>query len=259
MGTDFWLIDILHLASFARQAMTASRRMQPIPQDFEFALQRANIGTDELLLQIPQPPPEPIPTLLPSPPPEDLFDAFLGMPIMSDALSGENDRRRNSYIPAHFPQFPSKHTYRFTPVYTDRETDPQTIRELGTEDGRHGEEALRKLARAAFKDTHVSGVGKGEKRLWGRKSETMESMFERTIRAVTKKSNKTAAAPPALTTTEVDGKAEGAQKPAKFSMANLELAPIVNCERGFWRKAATGSSKTDKSADTKDAAVKAER
>jgi hypothetical protein len=228
--------------------------MQPIPQDFEFALQRAHIGTDELLLQIPSTttPPDPIPALLPSPPPEDenLFGAFLGMPILGDDLSGEDDRRRNSYIPAHFPQFPSKHTYCFTPVYTDRETDPQTIRELGTEDGRHGEEALRKLARAAFKDTHVSGVGKGEKRLWGRKSETMESMFERTIRAATKKSNK--AAPPASTE-------EGAQKQAKFSMANLELAPIVNCERGFWRKATTGSSKTDKSADTKDAVVKAER
>jgi hypothetical protein len=228
--------------------------MQPIPQDFEFALQRAHIGTDELLLQIPSTttPPDPIPALLPSPPPEDenLFGAFLGMPILGDDLSSEDDRRRNSYIPAHFPQFPSKHTYCFTPVYTDRETDPQTIRELGTEDGRHGEEALRKLARAAFKDTHVSGVGKGEKRLWGRKSETMESMFERTIRAATKKSNK--AAPPASTE-------EGAQKQAKFSMANLELAPIVNCERGFWRKATTGSSKTDKSADTKDAVVKAER
>lgn len=227
--------------------------MQPIPQDFEFALQRAGIGTDELLLQIPSPPTkEPIPTLLPSPPPEEenLFDAFLGMPILSDALSGEDDRRRNSYIPAHFPQFPSKHTYCFTPVYTDRETDPQTIRELGTKDGRHGEEALRKLARAAYKDTHVSGVGKGEKRLWGRKSETMESMFEKTIRGVTKKSNKAA---------EADGKVvDGTQKPTKFSLASLELAPIVNCERTFWRKATTGSSKTDKPADTKDAAPKAE-
>jgi hypothetical protein len=168
------------------------------------------------------------------------------MPILSDALSGEDDRRRNGHIPAHFPQFPSKHTYRFTPVYTDRETDPQKIRELGTEDGRHGEEALRKLARAAYKDTHVSGVGKGEKRLWGRKSETMESMFEKTIRAVTKKNNKVS---------EGDGKVEGGQKPAKFSLASLELAPIVNCERTYWRKAATGSSKTDKLADTKDAAV----
>lgn len=252
-------IDILHLASFARQSMTASRRTQPIPHDFEFALQCTGIGTDELLLQIPLSTThtlKPIPTLLPSPPPEekDPFDAFLGMPILSDALSGEDDRRRYSYIPTHFPQFPSKHTYHFTPVYTDRETDPQKIRELGTEDGRHGEEALRKLARAAFKDKHVAAVGKGEKRLWGRKSETMESMFEKTIRAITKKKNNSSSnnnkvALPA-TTTESDG------KQAKFSMASLELAPIVNCERDFWRKAATGSSK----ADAKDSGgVKVER
>ncbi|KAH8694240.1 bromodomain associated domain protein [Talaromyces proteolyticus] len=239
---------ILHLASFVRQSMISSRRMQPIPQDFEYAFQRAFISTDELLPQIKTEPYEPIPTLLPSPPPEDKdpFDAFLSIPILGDELSGERDRLQSGFIPAHFPQFPSIHTYRFTPVYTDRETDPQRIRELGTEDGRHGEEALRKLARAAFKDTHVAGVGKGEKRLWGRKSETMESMFEKTIRGLTKKYQ------PDGKSLDTDG---STQKPARFSMANIELAPIVNCERDFWRKVATGSPKTEKPVDIKDPVI----
>ncbi|OKL57973.1 hypothetical protein UA08_06796 [Talaromyces atroroseus] len=243
----------LHLAAFARQAMTASRRIQPIPQDFEFALRRALVSTDELLPHI-KPSEEPekiITTLLPSPPPEEegnLFNAFTGMPILSKDLSGEDERQKISYIPAHFPHFPSKHTYRFTPVYTERETDPRKIRELGMEDSRFGEEALRKLARAAFKDTHAAGSGKGEKRLWGRKHESTESMFEKTIRGLTKKGQKPAS-------TAADGQPIDAQRENKFSLAGLDLAPIVNCERDLWRKSTKGQQQAEKLPDTKDSAV----
>jgi Transcription factor TFIID complex subunit 8 C-term len=228
-----FFLDILHLASFARQAMTASRRIQPIPQDFEFALRRALVGTEDLLPHIKVE--KNIPTLPPSPPPEEeeeLFNAFHGMPVLSKDLSGEDERQQFSYIPAHFPHFPSKHTYRFTPVYTERETDPRKIRELGMEDSRFGEEALRKLARAAFKDTHAAGAGgKGDKRLWGRKQESTESMFEKTVRGLSGKPD-----------------AQG-----KFSLASFDLAPIVNCERDLWRKSAA-KQKAEKT-DTKDATV----
>lgn len=256
--------------------MTASRRIQPIPQDFEFALRRAFVGTDELLPHI-----KPFdaaatekdvqPTLLPSPPPEedDLFNAFNGMPVLSKDLSGEDERQRTSYIPAHFPHFPSKHTYRFTPVYTERETDPRKIRELAMEDSRYGEESLRKLARAAFKDTHAAGTGKGEKRLWGRKHESTESMFEKTIRGLMKRSQKPATVPAdgqqpsdAQGAAAATAAAAAAQKENKISMASLDLAPIVNCERDFWRKSksATATQKAEKLPDMKDsAAAKVER
>lgn len=249
--------DILHLASFARNSMIAGRRMQPIPQDFEFALQQSYIGTEELIPFIKASKTEnTVPTLLPSPPPEedeDLFGAFSGIPVLSKELSGEEERQRISYIPAHFPHFPSKHTYRFTPVFTERETDPRRIRELGMEDSRHGEEALRKLARAAFKDTHATGTGKSEKRLWGRKAESAEAMFEKTIRGLSKrKPIATAAAADGQQPVDLQG---AAQKDAKFSLATLDLAPIVNCERSFWRKSTSGTQKAEKLPDAKESAI----
>jgi hypothetical protein len=190
---------------------------------------------------------------LPSPPPEekDPFNEFLGMPVLDSHLSGEDDRVRSTYIPAHFPQFPSKHTYRYTPVFTEREVDPRKIREHATEDGRQGEEALRKLARAAFKDTHTGGASKGEKGLWGRKNESMESMFEKTVRGLAKRSQKTVTDGQSM---EIDGGAS--QKQSKSLLANIEMAPIVNCEREFWRKSAsTGPRKAEKPVDTKDPAM----
>lgn len=229
--------------------------MQPIPQDFEFALQQAYVGTDELTPYIKASKSEKtIPTLLPSPPPEedeDLFGAFSGIPVLSKELSGEDERQQTSYIPAHFPQFPSKHTYRFTPVFTERETDPRRIRELGMEDSRQGEEALRKLARAAFKDTHATGTGKSEKRLWGRKAESAETMFEKTIKGLKRKP---AAAADADGQQPVDSQG-GGQNEAKFSLATLDLAPIVNCERSFWRKNLSGTQKAEKLPDAKESAI----
>ncbi|EEA19191.1 hypothetical protein EYB25_009263 [Talaromyces marneffei] len=246
---------ILHLSSFARQSMTAARRIQPIPQDFEFALQQGHVGTEELTPYIQSSKSEKtIPTLLPSPPPEkdeDVFGAFSGIPILSKELSGEDERKQISYIPAHFPHFPSKHTYRFTPVFTERETDPRRIRELGMEDSRNGEEALRKLARAAFKDAHATGTGKSEKRLWGRKAESAETMFEKTIRGLSKKKPITTAAD-GQQPIDIQG---AAQKDAKFSLSTLDLAPIVNCERSFWRKNASGTQKAEKLPDAKESAI----
>ncbi|KAL1963434.1 hypothetical protein VTN77DRAFT_8335 [Rasamsonia byssochlamydoides] len=259
---------ILHFASLVRQTMSACRRIQPIPQDFEHALRRSFISFDDLTPHLkPLSMVAPTPTLLPSPPPEeqDPFDAFAGMPVLDPVLSGEDDRVRSKYIPPHFPQFPSKHTYRYTPVFTERELDPRKIRERATEDGRHGEEALRKLARAAFRDTQAAGAGPREKRLWGRKHESMESMFEKTVRGLAKKAaqkNNNAVGisdpQPQPQPMEVDGGA--AQKQLKSPFANIELGPIVNCERGFWRKTATGPRKTEKvveakAVETKDAAL----
>jgi hypothetical protein len=234
----------MHFAFYVRQSMAACRRIQPIPQDFELALRENLISVDDLPPYLKSMEPiDPVPTTLPSPPPEkDPFDDFAGMPVLDSHLSGEDDRVRNLHIPAHFPQFPSKHTYRHTPVFTEREVDPRKLRERATEDGRHGEEALRKLARAAFKDVQGTGGGR-DKRLWGRKNESMESMFEKTMKSLTKKVQKTS--------TE---SAPGSQSDAKIkSTTIIELGPIVNCERGFWRKPASANTrKTDKPGEARE-------
>ncbi|PWY86551.1 hypothetical protein BO94DRAFT_557006 [Aspergillus sclerotioniger CBS 115572] len=232
---------LLQFASYVRQSMLSCRRVQPIPQDFEHALNRQCVPVGDLLPHVKRHPNiEPIPTLLPSPPPEE--DSFKILPSLGPLLGDEDDRVQNAYIPKHFPDFPSKHTYRHTPVFTEREQDPRKIRERATEDGRHGEEALRKLARAAFKDNH-SGASVRDKKPWGRRAESMDGMFEKTVRALAKKVQKPATIP-GSGPMEIDSGA-GADARSKPSL-NIELPPIINCERDFWRRApASGSRRSE--------------
>lgn len=231
--------------------MLSSRRLQPIPPDFEHALRQSFVSVDDLSPYLKSlPAVEPVRTLLPSPPPDE--DAFTALPSLGPALSGEEDRVRSAYIPKHFPEFPSKHTYRHTPVFTDREHDPRKIRERATEDGRLGEEALRKLARAAFKDNQLAAASR-DKKLWGRKNENLETMFEKTIKGLAKKAQRSAAdAAPSMDITS------GEQKPPRPKLPiHFELGPIVNCERDFWRKtaSATGRKAEKKQTDQKDAVM----
>ncbi|KAL3482195.1 transcription factor TFIID complex subunit 8 C-term-domain-containing protein [Aspergillus californicus] len=227
---------LLKLASYVRASMTSSRRLQPIPHDFEYALKRHSLPVDSLHPYL-KPPLKTKVTLaqLPSPPPED-EDDFKILPFLGPQLSGEDDRIRSPYIPKHFPEFPSKHTYRHTPVFTEREQDPRKIRERAADDGRHGEEALRKLARAAFKDNQP-GSGGRDKKLWGRKAESFESMFEKTVKGLSKKVSKNPV--PGSFEMEVDSgtTADADAKSGRTKgLAGMELPPIINCERDLWRR-----------------------
>lgn len=152
--------------------------------------------------------------------------------IIHPSLSGAEERAQAKHIPPHFPQFPSLHTYRHTPVYPERELDVRKIRERATEDGRHGEEALRKLVRARLKDPSARGVGHSEKRLWGRGLESMETMFENTVRELSRKSQRDDFEKNGLF--HVDG--SGATGRTKSPPLGAELAPIINCESHLLRK-----------------------
>ncbi|PYI26164.1 hypothetical protein BP00DRAFT_440206 [Aspergillus indologenus CBS 114.80] len=248
---------ILSVASYVRQSMLSSRRTQPIPHDFDDALRRHSVPYTDLLPHVqPHPNLDPIPTPQPTPPPEE--DSFKALPSFGPQLSVENDRVRSSYIPKHFPAFPSKHTYRHTAVFTEREQDARIIRERATEDGRHGEEALRKLARAAFKDNQF-GSSAREKKPWGRRAETMDSMFEKTVKGLAKRMQRTATVPGAAAPMEIDSGAglDTEVKPVRSKLAlSIELPPIINCEREFWRRAP--SSGTRRVVEDKQPAVKKE-
>ncbi|KAI5285170.1 hypothetical protein KEM54_000771, partial [Ascosphaera aggregata] len=184
---------VLHFLSYVRQSMTASRRITPIPQDFEHALTFNNLSPDLLDPYTIPLSPSSRPRLphsdYTSPLDHEPFAStvktyeFLGTELSEDT---KNDSQY-SYIPKHFPPFPSKHTYTATPVFTRREIDPRRVRERATEEGRLGEEALRKLVRAS-KDG-VSGVHteQRDRKVWGRRNENMDSMFERTLRAVVRR------------------------------------------------------------------------
>lgn len=237
--------------------MLSSRRLQPIPPDFEHALTRARLSLNDLRPLVKNPQPETkIPILPPSPPPEDELarnHAFL------TALRDQENQTNRSYIPKHFPDFPSKHTYSSTSVFTERDNDPRKIREQAADDGRHGEDALRRLASAAHRDNPTNTSGR-DKKLWGRKLESMDSMFEKTVKGLSKRIQKDQndpAAPLLGTAMDIDsGPAVGADGRIRSKVSlSTEMGPIVNCERHLWLRPASGSKGDEKASKPTPAAV----
>ncbi|KAL1961418.1 hypothetical protein VTO42DRAFT_146 [Malbranchea cinnamomea] len=227
-----------------RTSMHNGRRTQPLPHDFEFALRTNKLPLDSLRPYLkPSPPTRKTLPALPTPPPEEQASA-IDNSFLGDDLSGSLDQKKASHIPSHFPRFPSRHTYQNTEVFTKREADPRKVREQATEEGRLGEEALRKLARAA-KDGRMRAKRQMEKRLWGRSEENMETMFEKTFNAIMKKS-----APEARNDNadkDVGLSLDlGSQLPSTMSTgpkpllpsspAQFEMGPIVNWDKAFWRR-----------------------
>lgn len=132
--------------------MFISRRVQPIPQDFDYAIDWAGLRYDELESYLrPVMPPELVLPQLPSPPPEEIDPPLLSS--LDPALRGTPSQAQRGMLPAHFPALPGKHTYQATPVFTERQADPKSMREKATEEARLGEEALRRLL-AASNATH---------------------------------------------------------------------------------------------------------
>lgn len=237
-------LDMLRLSTFIRQSMLSSRRTQPIPNDFEHAMKRFHLQTDDLLPHLmPAPSTASTPPLLPSPPPENEITKTL--PFLT-ALSSEDDRATRAYIPKHFPSFPSKHTYSATAVFIERDSDPRKIRERAADDGRHGEEALRKLASAAFRDNQTASTVR-DKKLWGRRTDSMESMFEKTTKGLSKKLGKETHGSLGLgSAMETDSGPMNADTKNNLKLSwNMELGPIVNCERDFWRRTTSSASRTE--------------
>ena len=180
--------------------MIACRRTQPLPIDFDFALRGTNIPLSSLEPHL-KPPVNAYPLQLELAPHEEA-EAQLSQLFLGPELNGTDDRARRSFVPAHFPPFPSRHTYRDSAVYTGREKDPRKVRELATEEGRLGETALRRLAGAVRSEPFVDLKGKGK----AAPKETRESFFAKTVQSVM---------------------GEG---------SSFEFGPIVNCDQTNWRK-----------------------
>ncbi|KAI2722772.1 transcriptional regulator family: Bromodomain transcription factor [Penicillium roqueforti] len=231
---------MLRLSTFIRQSMLSARRIQPIPHDFDHALKRLRLNPDDLLPHLKTPFDQPKPTLLPSPPPENEISKSL--PFLT-SLSSEDDRASRPYIPKHFPSFPSKHTYSATAVFIGRDNDPRKIRERAAEDGRHGEEALRKLAGAAFRDNQTGSTGR-DKKLWGRRMDSMESMFEKTIKGLSKKHSKDSHGTITNSAMDIDS-GHPANADTKPRLNISELGPIVNCERDLWRQTSSNARRRE--------------
>jgi hypothetical protein len=249
-------LDILHFCASIRQSMQACRRVQAIPQDFEYALRAHDITLESLLPHLNPPVPISVSQIsLPTPPPEPTSTptfAFLG-PELNDVDD------RPSYIPAHFPPLPSKHTYKATPVFTKREQDPRKIREKATEEGRLGEEALRRITASSRKE---NGIWSRSNVRRGCEEDSIQSMWEKTVQGVflidhngLKKRQRRKPQEVDVLMGQFGGKSielsttprneddvvmgnsghKAAQDPATL-LANYVPPPIVNAERRYWMK-----------------------
>jgi hypothetical protein len=148
--------------SQVRTSMTSARRTETTAHDWIFALTSSglrgsapleqHLDTGEIPPSLLQPHFDP-----PAPPEAPLPDAES---LLGSELSGKLDKETRSYIPKHFPAFPSKHTYKATPVFTNREHDPRKIREKATEEGILAEQSLRKLMAAQKAGIQKQNVGK---------------------------------------------------------------------------------------------------
>ncbi|EFY96328.1 Transcription initiation factor TFIID subunit 8 [Metarhizium brunneum] len=127
----------------------SSRRDHPVPMDFEAVLRRFNLPVSSLKphLKNPLPAEAYIPRYKSVHVADD--DAYTTLPLLGPELSGQPDKKSKSYIPSNFPDFPSRHTYKFTPQEDTNARDAQKTREEAARIAQQGEDALRRLVRAS--------------------------------------------------------------------------------------------------------------
>lgn len=238
-----------------RMSMTSARRTETVAHDWIYALANAGLkgsGALEPHFDTGEIPPSILqPQFDPPAPPEP-------QPISTDALlgpelSGKTDKEARPYIPKHFPPFPSKNTYKATPVFTERENDPRKIREKATEEGILAEQSLRKLMAAQKAGIQKQTAGKRKRskrmkesdRLW---QEAMTDLLNE--EKAREQSDARQRAREEEAETEADDETWNAIVMERQSRqpvvnvdrnVNLEEGVHVNYDQRFWRKSARGA------------------
>ncbi|KUI72691.1 Transcription initiation factor TFIID subunit 8 [Cytospora mali] len=157
------------LAEDVKVIANSARRTQPIPTDFDTSFKRYNLDYNNLKKH--RKPPIPQQRIKATYTTEMFLDGeTMDLPTLDDELSGKTDKDAKPYIPGSFPDFPSIHTYRYTPTDVESVTvlasnvdidgsskrstpdwrgDPKKIREAAATQAKQAEEALRRLVRAS--------------------------------------------------------------------------------------------------------------
>lgn len=204
---------VKNLCSKVHRSMTAARRVVPIAPDFDSAFFALDLPLPDDQIAQYEVKHDINPPLLPTPPAEDEFHHTNELPqvLLGPELSRQQDLKKFSFNTLSLPPVPSAHTYRDTDVFLEREKDSKRIRELATEEGKLGEQALRKLAGAVKLEAVLSTEpetrivqDKRPRRLRREPILTEEAMFEETMRDLLK------------------------QEPGDF-----ELGPVVSSEKQY--------------------------
>ena len=203
--------------------MLASRRCQPIPQDFLLALNSHQLTLRSLIPHLNPPvlPEKTQPTLGAGPTSSgddpaqaQLIDTIVGDVSVRSALA--------SYVPKSLPPLPSQHTYKAEAVFSRRQYDPKKVRELATEEGRMGEEALRRFVEQASsaKTLSPSQVTQASAKKTSRRRNN--DLWKETMEAVSETQRFGTGSQPL-------GSRELPERLARFGSA-------VNADRVHWRK-----------------------
>lgn len=145
------MADFTGFVEHLKRTANAARRDNPTPADFETILQRYNIPTSSLKPHLKNPVSKK--KLVPktyNPFTEDLgaIQSTKASMFLGPELDGNQEKESKEWIPSSFPSFPSKHSYRFTPVEAPVR-DLKKKRAEAASEARKGEEALRRIDRAA--------------------------------------------------------------------------------------------------------------
>lgn len=222
------LPDMTHFLAEVRQSMLSSRRIQAIPQDFLQSLHTHQLSLSSLIPHL-DPPVSSSRSQFSLDEKEEQHElSFSGPPLI-----GISDAQSRPYIPQHFPAFPSTHTYKVTPEISERERDPRKIRELAMEEGRVGEEALRRFLCAGSDRIYaaVSKTAPVSKSIRSRRDE----LWKETMLATAQESN-------IEPQTGHDHQASGDKlKGREFgnrAVGKGHLSSAVNADRRYWRRSA---------------------
>ncbi|KAG9230800.1 transcription factor TFIID complex subunit 8 C-term-domain-containing protein [Amylocarpus encephaloides] len=134
-----------HFLTKVKMHMYAARRQLPIATDFQTSLIAYDLPASSLQPHLKPPVPYYQTAIHLSAEPFVEKKVYPMTKLLGVELNGETDRLAMKFVPREFPNFPSKHTYKFTEKETLRETDPRKIREEAAKAARQGEEALRRL------------------------------------------------------------------------------------------------------------------
>jgi transcription initiation factor TFIID subunit 8 len=230
-----------------QKSMSSARRTETVSTDWVYALNSNGITGSSLLdqhLDTGEIPPSLLqPSFAPPEPAEQAPPDLEG--LLGPGLSGKAEKDSKPYIPSHFPPFPSKHTWKATPVFTERENDPRKIREKATEEGILAEQSLRKLMVAQKKGLQKTNDRVGKRKRSKRMVES-DRLWEVAMKEVRDDEDARAEA---INRFEDDMDEEtwhnDSQVPTKAKSSldrkvNLE-GVHVNYDQKFWRKSARGS------------------